>query len=98
IMGSQNGQMLGSGLINIGPSPENPDGLGRLMMYGLPGTLGDSSAALLSVGPNFDPHNLDITKMLGFKPHGPIFGHFLSKQFLDMLLTTDQNTFLYFPR
>ena len=86
IMGSYNGQMLGGGLINIGPSPDNPGGPGRLMMYGLPGTLGDSSAALLNVGPNFNYRNLDITTMLGFKPKNPIMGHFRSPKFMDMLL------------
>jgi len=94
IMGAENGQRLGQGLINIGPSPEDTAGPGRLMMYGLPGTLGDTSAALLTVGSNFDPTNINITKMLGFKPQNPVMGYFRSEQFIDMLLTGDNNPFM----
>ena len=93
IMGSYNGQGLGDGLINIGPSPNDSGGPGRLMMYGLPGTLGDSSAGLLNVGSNFDFRNLDITAMLGFKPQNPIFGHFRSMKFNDLLLLPTGNGF-----
>jgi len=93
IMGSYNGQMLGGGLINIGPSPDNPGGPGRLMMYGLPGTLGDSSAGLLNVGPNFNYRNLNIFAMLGFKPKNPIPGHYRSMNFTDLLLLPTGNGF-----
>ncbi len=98
IMGA-NGQGLGQGLINIGPSPNDTGGPGRLMMYGMPGTLGDSSAAILTVGPNFNPANLNITKMLGFKPDNPIMGHFRSSQYMDMLVRTEStNPEFHLPR
>jgi len=98
IMGSKNGQHLGQGLINIGPSVEDPDGPGRLLMYGLSGTLNDGSGALLNMGAIFNPKNLRVTKQPNFKILNPIPGHFRSSEYIDLLTEGDGYSAHDFPR
>ena len=88
IMGSRKGQQLGGGLINIGPSPDNPGGPGRLMFSGLTGEVnlnGGTSYSAVTMGPSFDPHKMTVAQFKGFLPGSTlVFGHFRSKQYLDI--------------
>ena len=91
IYGSYVGQELGGGLVNIGPSPDNPGGPGRLMFGGLAGdrAISGRGGAFSAVhcGTNFDPHNMSVSRFKGFWSNSKmVFGHYRSQYWTDILL------------
>jgi len=96
IMGDYKGQQLGGGMINIGPSPLDPHGPGRLMFTGLSA---DTSFSIVNMGPSFDPHNMNFTTLKGFlRGSTMLLGHFRSPRYWDIYCADSLGNTMWRPK
>jgi hypothetical protein len=84
IYGSENLQGLGGGLFNVGP--KWGESFGRILTTGILGNV--SNYTSLKTGPDFNLQKLMIEKKmnLGYRQVRPIFGHFRSPKYRDLLI------------
>jgi hypothetical protein len=95
IQGHDTSGFFGSGIINLGPGPDEP--YGRIAMQGMPGNA--ASLTTVHTGHDFDLHKLKAIKQLNLTFNGFPYlhwGHLHSTRLLDLVVSnTDHQPSIY---